>query len=38
VRALAKFLRFFGGQLTDTYLLPPAPRSLPGWLRNMGRK
>jgi predicted acylesterase/phospholipase RssA len=38
VRALAKFLRFFGGQLTDTYLLPPAPRSLPVWLRNMGRK
>ena len=38
VRALARFVRFFGGQLSDTYLMPPAPRSLPVWLRNMGRK
>lgn len=38
VRALAKFLQFFGGQLGDTYLSPPAPRSLPVWLRNLGRK
>jgi predicted acylesterase/phospholipase RssA len=38
LRALAKFLHFFGGQLSDTYLTPPTPRSLPVWLRNAGRK
>jgi predicted acylesterase/phospholipase RssA len=38
VRALAKFFHFFSGQLSDTYLMPPAPRSLPVWLRNAGRK
>jgi predicted acylesterase/phospholipase RssA len=39
VRAFAKFLRFFGGQLSDTYVTaPPAPRSRPVWLRNAGRK
>jgi predicted acylesterase/phospholipase RssA len=37
-RALVKFLTFFGGQLSDTYLTPPAPRSRPVWLRNAGRK
>jgi predicted acylesterase/phospholipase RssA len=36
VRSFAKFLRFFGGQLSDTYLTPPVPRIQPAWLRKMG--
>jgi cholesterol oxidase len=36
VRSFAKFLRFFGGQLSDTYVTPPAPRTQPAWLRKVG--
>jgi predicted acylesterase/phospholipase RssA len=38
LRALGRFLGFFAGQLGDTYLTPPSPRSLPVWLRNAARR
>jgi hypothetical protein len=38
VAALVQFLGFFLGRLADTYLTPPARRSLPMWLRHTGTR
>jgi hypothetical protein len=37
VGALVRFLSFFLGRLTDTYLTSPKRRALPVWLRHVGK-